>query len=105
MSKDISQSKHGGNAESAAAFEAVKDSLNKCSRAVLAALRELGEANAKEVAEKLGKPLNAISGRFSELKRDGVIETTGLIRNRSRVCKLTAATQSNQISNTGNTAA
>ena len=76
--KDITQNKHGGNANSAAAFETIADTLTNRQNDVLSALlRHPAGMTSKEVAEWLESPLNAISGRISELKAMGKIREAG----------------------------
>lgn len=48
-------------------YQRILSTLPEARRAVLHAVEELGAATSKEVAKHLGRPLNAISGRFSEL--------------------------------------
>lgn len=43
----------------------------------------------KEIAERLGRPFNAISGRLTGLRDKGLIEDTGLRRNGARVMRVT----------------
>jgi len=76
--KDITQNKHGGNANSAAAYETIADTLTNRQNDVLSALlRHPAGMTSKEVAEWLESPLNAISGRISELKAMGKIKEAG----------------------------
>lgn len=77
-SDDICENRHGGNAESAAAFERIRDGLPLVRQAVFDFIRERGEhgATVHEVAAHLGKTPNAVSGRLTELKADGWIERT-----------------------------
>lgn len=44
---------------------------------VLGVITQLKTATLKDVCERLGRPENALSGRVSELKADGVIEVCG----------------------------
>lgn len=78
-SVDVCERKHGGNAESQAAFERLSEHLTESRQDVLFAVSKKldGGATSKEVADALGKPLNAISGRLTELAREGWIERTG----------------------------
>ena len=76
--KDITQNKHGGNANSAAAFETIADTLTNRQNDVLSALlRHPVGMTSKEIAEWLESPLNAISGRISELKAMGKVRESG----------------------------
>jgi hypothetical protein len=75
--KDVTAGKHGGNAESQAAFETIKKTLKESQRQVLEVVRRLGTATTEEVAIAMNKPVHSISGRMAENKRDGLIEATG----------------------------
>lgn len=88
---DICQNKHGGNAESQAAFESVEHSITKMQSYVfLEVSKSLSKGiTSKEVAEALGKPLNAISGRLTELAREGWIDRTGERREGAAVWRAT----------------
>jgi len=75
---DITQKKHGGNANSAAAFETIADTLTNRQNDVLSTLlRHPAGMTSKEIAEWLESPLNAISGRISELKAMGKVRESG----------------------------
>ena len=75
---DITQNKHGGNPNSAAAYETIADTLTNRQNDVLSALlRHPAGMTSKEVAEWLESPLNAISGRISELKAMGKVRESG----------------------------
>ena len=76
--KDIASNKHGGNANSAVAYETIAHTLANRQNDVLGAfLRHPNGMTSKEVAEWLESPLNAISGRISELKAMGKIQQIG----------------------------
>ena len=89
MNEDICESKHGGVFTSQQAFERAKPTLAKARLQVLLAVeKSLDEGiTSKEYAEQSGKTLNAISGRFSELARDGWIIRTDKTRNGAAVWK------------------
>lgn len=76
---DICRNKHQDTPESVAAFEGITDSLKHRREEVRQAIEEAGEAGATvhEVARQMETHPNNISGRFTELKRDGLIEQTG----------------------------
>jgi predicted ArsR family transcriptional regulator len=74
---DVTARKHKGNPESVAAHAKV-DKVNDWDQ-VLALLKSI-PMTAKEVAAKLGRQLNTISGRFTELQRLGSIQRTGVVR-------------------------
>ena len=88
---DICQTKHGGNQQSIEAYESALPSMAKARRSVLEAVRQAMDAGitAKEYAERNGRQLNTVSGRFSELSREGWIERTNKTRNKSAVWKAT----------------
>lgn len=72
---DICANKHGGDLFSVMAFDRIKANLTKARREVLAAIERSGDKGltCAECAQVLGRGMNAISGRFTELKRDGLI--------------------------------
>ena len=72
---DICFNKHGGNAQSLTANQMVDKDNDRA--LVLKFITEHKTAHSKQVARYLGKQLNQISGRFSELKADGLIVETG----------------------------
>lgn len=82
---DICSSKHGGNAESVEANGRVDKRQGQ--RDVIATLTN-ARLTSKEIAVRLGKPLNCISGRLSELKMAGVIMPTGVRRDGSAELRL-----------------
>ena len=76
--KDICERKHGGAETSREAFERLSPNLPEARHEVLLAVEMSGDfgITAKEYADRVLKPLNAVSGRFSELSRDGWIIRT-----------------------------
>lgn len=63
---------------SLSSFTAIRPSLSRRQKEVLEAIRALGgRATMHEVAARLGIPLNAISGRFTELVKKGKIDEWG----------------------------
>lgn len=88
--RDICANRHGGNTESRRAFEKAEHGLVKNCFRVLEAIKAAGEngLTAKEYSAQSGKPLNAISGRFTDLKKDKIIIKTGERRDGSAVCVL-----------------
>ncbi len=84
---DICERKHGGNAESVAAFAQIADTLPEQRRRVYELILSKGEygATAQECADAFGVGINCVSGRLSELKRDGLIARVGT-RNGGGVC-------------------
>ncbi len=77
--RDICASRHSGSAESVAAFDRIEGAIPETRRRVLAEIRRAGASGltAKELAALWGVGLNTISGRFTELKRDGLIVQKG----------------------------
>jgi hypothetical protein len=67
---------------SRAAFKSIHD-LGERQSAVYGAIEELGMATLEILADYLHMPVHAISGRVTELKRYGMVEVTGLTKNRS----------------------
>ena len=76
---DITENKHGGNANSKAAFGAIKDKLTLKQAQVLATIKARGSfgRTCREIAERHLVGMNAISGRLTELKAMGKIKVTG----------------------------
>lgn len=70
---DVCEAKHLGNAESQVAFASVQPSTGKTRQDILAWLKRVRRGSPKEYAVAANRPLNTISGRWSELKRDGLI--------------------------------
>jgi len=80
--KDITKNKHGGNAQSNAAFEKIEKTLTHRQNDVLWAIDWLHQLSkegviSRDIAWKLNAPLNAISGRITELKAMGKIKQIG----------------------------
>jgi DNA-binding transcriptional ArsR family regulator len=74
IAPDVCRNRHRGNAES----EAANLVTNKArSRAQIIGLLKEREMTADEISEKLGISVNRLSGRLSELKRDGIVVDTG----------------------------
>lgn len=85
---DPCQNKHGGNAESEASYQRAGKTAKVRREQILDLIERRGTygATAKEAAICLAVPLNALSGRFTELKTSGAIVTTDQRRDGSRVC-------------------
>ena len=87
---DICQNKHGGVRESIAAYEAALPTMAESRKQVLDAIRNARNGlTSKEYAELTQRQLNTVSGRFSELARDGWIERANETRNKSAVWRAT----------------
>jgi hypothetical protein len=78
MKTDITKNKHGGNAQSNAAFEGIKEKLSWKQSQVLHAIsyRSIGWT-CRELAASFKVGMNAISGRITELKAMGKIKQIG----------------------------
>jgi hypothetical protein len=78
MKTDPTKNKHGGNAQSNAAFALVADTLTDRQNTVLERVSaSRGGITSKELANALETPLHAISGRITELKAQGRIREHG----------------------------
>jgi len=84
---DITANRHKGAATSVEAYDRIKKTLPRQRAAVLALYRSrpFTGYTVHEVADKLGVPVNAVSGRLSELKRSGHIEPNGERRGNAAV--------------------
>ncbi len=81
---DICQNRHKGNEESRAAFDTIKGTLSVQQERVLRAIRDSDTGlTVDEIAVNLGATPNQISGRASELKRQGRIIKAGTRLTRS----------------------
>lgn len=87
MTTDICERKHGGVFTSRQAFERVQPKMAQARQDVLLAVSLSLDTGltSKEYSERSGKPLHAVSGRFTELAREGWIERTNETRNGSAV--------------------
>lgn len=83
---DICENRHGGNTESKAAFDRIRESHAVMKERAFDFIRSRGDAGAtaQEFADSLGVPINKISGRFTELKADGRIRKIA-VRNKGGV--------------------
>lgn len=89
---DICQDRHQGNEQSTQAFQTkVKPALRQRQIEVLQAINNAGNKGltCKELSRTWQIGMNAISGRFSELKRLGEIEPAGGSRHGSKPYKAT----------------
>jgi DNA-binding MarR family transcriptional regulator len=85
---DICANNHQGNTDSVKAHEKIKESLPR-KRKMILSLFLSGEYTPKQVARMTMVQLNTISGRFTELKADELLEKTGDRVDGSAVLKLT----------------
>lgn len=76
---DICQRRHGGATTSVEAFDSIEQTLPEQRAVILRLIAKAGDSGMTcyEASERLGRPQNAISGRFSELKRSGLITDSG----------------------------
>lgn len=76
---DICARRHRGNPRSKAAFERLKPDLQGQREKVYRAVLEAGQdgLTCRELAKRWGVGMNQVSGRFSELKRDGRVKVVG----------------------------
>lgn len=87
---DVCRSRHGGNPESEFAFLDLCNTLPRQRAEVLSAIRGVaGGITCKELAAEWEVGMNEISGRFTELKRAGLISKIG-VRNGSAVMQITS---------------
>lgn len=79
---DITAGKHGGNAHSQRAHEINRHSASAMAERarLFVASQESSGATVKEFAAIVGKQLNQVSGRFSQLKADKKIFDSGRSR-------------------------
>jgi predicted Rossmann fold nucleotide-binding protein DprA/Smf involved in DNA uptake len=90
FSDDPCKNKHHGNRESRIAWELVLQKLTETQEDVLAIIQEAHPEpiTAKEVASVLGKPFHSVSGRCTELKEQGLVEKSEIVRDGSRALRL-----------------
>lgn len=83
--RDICAGRHGGNPQSAAAFERIAETLSVARAEVYRMITLAGSSGltADELSAKTGIPVNALSGRFTELKADDLIHKVGTRPTRS----------------------
>ena len=76
---DICARKHGGNEQSKAAFAKIKPGITTQRQRVLAEIKRAGNngVTCRELASDWGVGMNAVSGRFSELRRSRLIRADG----------------------------
>ena len=59
-------------------FQQLQKDLGRNQQAVFKQIKRLKKAALFEVTESLGWPINCVSGRITELKRDNKIKATGI---------------------------
>ncbi len=80
---DITANRHKGNEQSTAAFHVIKDKISASKERILNAIRRSDGLTCDELAVMFNATPNEISGRCSELKRDGKIYKSGTRKTRS----------------------
>lgn len=85
---DVTAKRHGGNEASAEANKRAQWAKGYWRGRVILFAAERGAFTLKEICEAFDRPLNALSGRISELKRDGLLVDTGERRNGCAVLRL-----------------
>lgn len=84
---DICQNRHRGNSRSNAVNPSEDSKINDRTF-IVNYLKKNGTTYSKEIARLMGKQLNQVSGRFSELKKDNIIEATDEVKEGCSVYKL-----------------
>ena len=82
---DICRNKHQGNAESEAANLRLKNKAESREQVYRMLLKY--DMTCKELAAELGKEMHTISGRITELKKQGRVMPTAIVRNGCRVVR------------------
>src|SRR4051794_15772701 len=78
---DITANKHGGDTQSAAAFEKAKHGMGKARQDIVDLLKQHPAGlTCKEMSELLDRPMHALSGRVTEMKEYGMVNATETIR-------------------------
>jgi len=83
--RDICAGRHRGNPQSVAAHKKIAETLPTARAEVYAMITLAGASGltADELSANTGIPVNALSGRFTELKKDGLIHKIGTRPTRS----------------------
>ena len=88
--EDITAGKHGGNAQSTAAFKKAKYGFSQARQDVVDLLKQHPDGlTCKEMSALLDRPMHKLSGRVTELKEMGVCVAT-TVRDGGRVIVLTS---------------
>ena len=84
---DITENRHKGSETSKDAYSRIKATLPKARRWVygMFAQRPVKGFTVHEIASRMDVSPNVVSGRLSELKRDGLIEPNGERRGKAAV--------------------
>lgn len=87
---DITENRHKGSPESQEAFERVKHGKQQMYDRILnlAQARKDYGLTVHELSAAIGKPVNCISGRLSELRMIGKLKKSGVRRNGAAVLQI-----------------
>lgn len=88
LDRDICKRKSRGSDTSKEAHDRIRPHKEKVISKILDWAREVESLTSHDVAEHFGKSKNEISGRLSELVRDGILEKTGERRNGCHVLRI-----------------
>lgn len=80
---DFCASRHRGNPNSRSAFQTIAPKIGQAQKELLDWLKEAKEGSCEDYARHIGKGVNCVSGRFSELKTAGLIEAFATRKNES----------------------
>lgn len=88
---DPTRNRHGGNAESNAAFDSIRCARSPMQREVMLCAEAMGlrGVTLKEVARTMGMSIQTVSGRLTELKASNMLEKTELRREGCAVLVIT----------------
>lgn len=65
------------------AYDAIKHKIGKRQEAVYKIIERRGVATSEDIADEMGLPMHAVSGRFTELLKLGLIGVEGTGKNRN----------------------
>ncbi len=65
------------HANSLETYQAILSKLPERRAAVFSVIRDCGPITCQEIADLMGKPINEVSGRITELKKDDLILVCG----------------------------
>lgn len=90
---DITANKHGGNAQSVAAFEKAKHGAAQAQQDIVELLKQHPDGlTCKEMSALLNREMHKISGRVTELKEQGQVIATDKVRDGGAVVVLISDT-------------
>lgn len=94
---DITANKHHGNAASETAFRK-GNARHQAAREKICQLLQREDMTSKEIAERTGWAMHTFSGRLTELKRDGLVTGTGVMRRGAEVLRVVKKEPAEQLS-------